>query len=148
MLKARLDADMKTAMKDREAGKLRLSVIRMVKSAIKYVEIEQKRELNDEEVLGILVKEVKQRRDSIEEFRKGNRMDLVEASEAEIQILQDYLPEPLTESELEEIVQAVIQETGAQSKKDMGKVMGLLTARTKGRADGKLLNQIVQKFLS
>ena len=148
MLKARLDADMKTAMKDREAGKLRLSVIRMVKSAMKYVEIDQKRELNDEEVLGILVKEVKQRRDSIEEFRKGNRMDLVEASEAEIQILQDYLPEPLTESELEEIVQAVIQETGAQSKKDMGKVMGLLTARTKGRADGKLLNQIVQKFLS
>ena len=148
MLKARLDADMKTAMKDREAGKLRLSVIRMVKSAIKYVEIEQKRELNDEEVLGILVKEVKQRRDSIEEFQKGNRTDLVEASEAEIQILQDYLPEPLTESELEEIVQAVIQETGAQSKKDMGKVMGLLTARTKGRADGKLLNQIVQKFLS
>ena len=148
MLKARLDADMKTAMKDREAGKLRLSVIRMVKSAMKYVEIDQKRELNDEEVLGILVKEVKQRRDSIVEFRKGNRMDLVEASEAEIQILQDYLPEPLTESELEEIVQAVIQETGAQSKKDMGKVMGLLTARTKGRADGKLLNQIVQKFLS
>ena len=148
MLKARLDADMKTAMKDREAGKLRLSVIRMVKSAMKYVEIDQKRELNDEEVLGILVKEVKQRRDSIEEFRKGNRMDLVEASEAEIQILQDYLPEPLTESELEEIVQAVIQETGAQSKKDMGKVMGLLTARTKGRADGKLLNQVVQKFLS
>lgn len=147
MLKTRLDADMKTAMKDREAGKLRLSVIRMVKSAVKNLEIDQKRELTDEDVLSVLVKEVKQRRDSIEEFRKGNREDLVTASEAEIQILQDYLPEPLTEAELEEIVQAVIQETGAQSKKDMGKVMGLLTARTKGRADGKLLNQIVQKHL-
>lgn len=148
MLKARLDADMKTAMKEREAGKLRLSVIRMVKSAIKNQEIDLRRELNDEDVLGVLMKEVKQRKDSIEEFRKGNRNDLVETAEEEILILQTYLPEPLTESEIEELVKAVIAETGAQSKKDMGKVMGLLTARTKGRADGKLLNQTVQKFLS
>ena len=94
------------------------------------------------------MKEVKQRRDSIEEFRKGNREDLVEASEKELSILHDYLPEPLSESELEEIVKAAISETGAESKKDMGKVMGILTSRTKGRADGKLLNQIVQRFLS
>lgn len=148
MLKARLDADMKTAMKDREAGKLRLSVIRMVKSAIKNLEIDHKKELTDEEVLGVLMKEVKQRKDSVEEFKKGNRPDLVEATEAEIVILQEYLPEPMTEAEIEELVKEVIQETGAQSKKDMGKVMGLLTARTKGRADGKVLNQIVQTFLS
>lgn len=148
MLKTRLDADMKTAMKDREAGKLRLSVIRMVKSAIKNLEIDHKKELTDEEVLGVLMKEVKQRKDSVEEFKKGNRPDLVEATEAEIVILQEYLPEPMTETEIEELVKEVIQETGAQSKKDMGKVMGLLTARTKGRADGKVLNQIVQKFLS
>lgn len=148
MLKTRLDADMITAMKDREAGKLRLSVIRMVKSAIKNLEIDHKKELTEEEVLGVLMKEVKQRRDSVEEFKKGNRPDLVEATEAEIVILQEYLPEPMTETEIEELVKEVIQETGAQSKKDMGKVMGLLTARTKGRADGKILNQIVQKFLS
>lgn len=148
MLKTRLDADMITAMKDREAGKLRLSVIRMVKSAIKNLEIDHKKELTEEEVLGVLMKEVKQRKDSVEEFKKGNRPDLVEATEAEIVILQEYLPEPMTETEIEELVKEVIQETGAQSKKDMGKVMGLLTARTKGRADGKILNQIVQKFLS
>lgn len=148
MLKTRLDADMKAAMKDREAGKLRLSVIRMVKSAIKNQEIELRHELSDEDVLGVLMKEVKQRKDSIEEFRKGNRNDLVETAEQEVLILQEYLPEPLTESEIEELVKAVIAETGAQSKKDMGKVMGLLTARTKGRADGKLVNQMVQKFLS
>lgn len=148
MLKTRLDADMKTAMKEREAGKLRLSVIRMVKSAIKNLEIDYKKELTDEEVLGVLMKEVKQRKDSVEEFKKGNRPDLVEATEAEIVILREYLPEPMTEMEIEELVKEVIQETGAQSKKDMGKVMGLLTARTKGRADGKVLNQIVQKFLS
>lgn len=148
MLKTRLNADMITAMKDREAGKLRLSVIRMVKSAIKNLEIDHKKELADEEVLGVLMKEVKQRKDSVEEFKKGNRPDLVEATEAEIVILQGYLPEPMTETEIEELVKEVIQETGAQSKKDMGKVMGLLTARTKGRADGKILNQVVQKFLS
>jgi Uncharacterized conserved protein len=148
MLKTRLDADMKAAMKERETGKLRLSVIRMVKSAWRNQEIDQKRELSDEDILAILMKEVKQRRDSIEEFRKGNRQDLVDATEAEVAILQEYLPEPLSESEIEEIVKAVIQETGAQSKKDMGKVMGLLAAQTKGRADGKFLNQVVQKFLS
>ena len=148
MLKTRLNADMIAAMKDREGGKIRLSVIRMVKSAMKNLEISEKRELTDEDVLSLLMKEVKQRRDSIEEFRKGNREDLVEASEKELSILQDYLPEPLSESELEEIVKATISETGAESKKDMGKVMGLLTSRTKGRADGKLLNQIVQRFLS
>ena len=148
MLQTRLNADMIAAMKDREGGKIRLSVIRMVKSAMKNLEISEKRELTDEDVLSLLMKEVKQRRDSIEEFRKGNREDLVEASEKELSILQDYLPEPLSESELEEIVKATISETGAESKKDMGKVMGLLTSRTKGRADGKLLNQIVQRFLS
>ena len=131
MLKARLDGDIKAAMKDREAGKLRLSVLRMVKSAAKYLEIERKEGLTDEDLLTVFVKEVKQRRDSIDEFKKGNRMDLVEASEAE----------------LRELVQAAVQETGAQSKKDMGKVMAALMPRTKGRADGKLLNRIVQEFL-
>ena len=147
MLKARLDGDIKAAMKDREAGKLRLSVLRMVKSAAKYLEIERKDELTDEDLLTVFVKEVKQRRDSIDEFKKGNRMDLVEASEAELAILQEYLPQQLSEAELRELVQAAVQETGAQSKKDMGKVMADLMPRTKGRADGKLLNRIVQEFL-
>lgn len=147
MLKARLDGDIKAAMKDREAGKLRLSVLRMVKSAAKYLEIERKDELTDEDLLTVFVKEVKQRRDSIDEFKKGNRMDLVEASEAELAILQEYLPQQLSDAELRELVQAAVQETGAQSKKDMGKVMADLMPRTKGRADGKLLNRIVQEFL-
>ncbi len=147
MLKARLDGDIKAAMKDREAGKLRLSVLRMVKSAAKYLEIERKEGLTDEDLLTVFVKEVKQRRDSIDEFKKGNRMDLVEASEAELAILQEYLPQQLSEAELRELVQAAVQETGAQSKKDMGKVMADLMPRTKGRADGKLLNRIVQEFL-
>ncbi len=147
MLKARLDGDIKAAMKDREAGKLRLSVLRMVKSAAKYLEIERKEGLTDEDLLTVFVKEVKQRRDSIDEFKKGNRMDLVEASEAELAILQEYLPQQLSEAELRELVQAAVQETGAQSKKDMGKVMAALMPRTKGRADGKLLNRIVQEFL-
>ncbi|MBP9483667.1 MAG: GatB/YqeY domain-containing protein [Negativicutes bacterium] len=134
-------------MKDREAGKLRLSVLRMVKSAAKYLEIERKEGLTDEDLLTVFVKEVKQRRDSIDEFKKGNRMDLVEASEAELAILQEYLPQQLSEAELRELVQAAVQETGAQSKKDMGKVMADLMPRTKGRADGKLLNRIVQEFL-
>ena len=112
MLKARLDGDIKAAMKDREAGKLRLSVLRMVKSAAKYLEIERKDELTDEDLLTVFVKEVKQRRDSIDEFKKGNRMDLVEASEAELAILQEYLPQQLSEAELRELVQAAVQETG------------------------------------
>jgi uncharacterized protein YqeY len=142
----RLSDDMKQAMKNQE--KFRLSVIRMVRSSIKNSEIELRRPLDDDEVLEVLTREIKQRRDSLQEFEKANRSDLVENVRAEIDILTDYLPEQLTEEELEQIVQQTIQEVGASSKADMGKVMGSLMPKVKNRSDGKMVNQLVQKHLS
>jgi uncharacterized protein YqeY len=148
LLKDRLTQDMKQAMKDKESGKLRLSVIRMVRSAIRNLEIDQKKELNDNEVLDVLAKEVKMRRDSLEEFKKGNRPDLVETLEQEIQILMAYLPEQLSEAAVRELVIQAIQDSKASSVKDMGKVMALLMPHTKGRADGKMVNTIVREILN
>jgi uncharacterized protein YqeY len=146
-LKDKLTEDMKQAMKDKEAGKLRLSVIRMVRANIKYVEIDKKRELSEEEVLDVLAKEVKMRRDSMEEFKKGNRPDLVENLEQEIAILMQYLPQQLSEQELRVLVDEAVKESQASSAKDMGKVMAVLMPKVKGRADGKLVNTIVREFL-
>jgi uncharacterized protein YqeY len=148
LLKDMLTEDMKQAMKDKEAGKLRLSVIRMVRSAIRNLEIDQKKELNEEEVLDVLAKEVKMRRDSLEEFKKGNRPDLVENLEKEIKILMAYLPEQLSEDEVRKLVIQAIQDSNASSVKDMGKVMALLMPRTKGRADGKMVNTFVREMLN
>lgn len=142
----RLNDDMKQAMKNQD--KFRLSVIRMVRSSIKNSEIELRRPLEDDEVLDVLTREIKQRRDSLQEFEKANRSDLADNLKAEIIILTEYLPEQLTEEELKEIVQHTIQELGASSKADMGKLMGALMPKIKGRADGKLVNQLVQQFLS
>lgn len=146
-LKERLTEDMKQAMKDKEAGKLRLSVIRMVRANIKYVEIDRKKELAEEDVLDVLAKEVKMRRDSMEEFQKGNRPDLVENLEKEVAVLMEYLPQQMSEAEVREVVAAAIQETGASSPKEMGKVMAALMPKVKGRADGKLVNSIVKELL-
>jgi len=146
-LKERLLDDMKKAMKDKEAGKQRLSVIRMVRAAVKNSEINSKKELSDEEVLEVIAREVKQRRDAIPEYEKGNRQDVVENLQAEIKILLEYLPEQLTEDEIRQLVQKVIKEVGASSSKDMGKVMGKLMPQVKGKADGKLVNEIVKVLL-
>lgn len=142
----RINDDMKQAMKDKD--KFKLSVIRMVRSAIKYVEIEQRSTLSDEQVIDVLTREVKQRRDSLEEFQKANRQDLSENVEKEIEILQTYLPEQLSEEELKNIIEQVVQEVGASNKSDMGKVMGAVMPKVKGRADGKLINKLVQEYLS
>lgn len=144
-LNERLNEDMKQAMKSQD--KFRLSVIRMVRSAIKNVEIDRKQTLDDNEVLDILQRELKQRKDSLQEFEKAGRSDLVESVSAEIAILQDYLPQQLSEEEIKVIVQQTIQETGASSKADMGKLMAALMPKVKGRADGKLVNQLVQQAL-
>ncbi|GIP15327.1 hypothetical protein J40TS1_09690 [Paenibacillus montaniterrae] len=144
-LSDRLTDDMKQAMKDQD--KFKLATIRMMRAAVKNQEIDLKRALNDEEVLQILSREIKQRKDSLQEFKKAGRDDLVENLAAEIDIISKYLPEQLTEEEIQEIVRQTIQELGASSKADMGKVMGALMPKTKGRADGKLVNQIVQQFL-
>jgi len=144
-LSDRLTDDMKQAMKDK--NKETLSVIRMIRSSIKNSEIDLRRPLDDDEILQVLSREVKQRKDSLQEFIKAGRQDLAESLEAEIDIISKYLPEQLTEEEIQEIVRQTIQELGASSKADMGKVMGALMPKTKGRADGKLLNKYVQQFL-
>jgi hypothetical protein len=147
-LKDKLTEDMKQAMKDKEAGKLRLSVIRMVRASIKNVEIDRKKELSDDEVLDILTKEVKMRRDAMEEFQKGNRPDLVEQLEQEIVILMQYLPQQLNEAEVRALVAQAVAQTQATTPKDMGKVMAALMPTVKGRADGKLVNALVKEMLN
>lgn len=147
-LKMRLTEDMKQAMKDKEVGKLRLSVIRMVRANIKNVEIDRKQELTDDEVLDVLAKEVKMRRDAMEEFKKANRPDLVEGLEQEVAILMNYLPEQLSEAAVRTLVENAVAETQAVSPKEMGKVMAVLMPKVKGRADGKLINSIVREMLN
>ncbi len=147
-LKDKLTADMKDAMKAREAGKLRLSVIRLVRGAIRQQEIDGQKELSDEDVLGVISKEVKQRRDSIEDFKKGGRDDLVAEAEAEIAVLMEYLPQQFSEDEVRNLVKEAIAASGAASPKDMGKVMKELMPKVKGRADGKLVNGIVKELLA
>lgn len=145
-LAERLNEDLKLAMKSQD--KFKLSVLRMVRAAIKNQEIERKRSLDDSEVIDVLSREIKQRRDSLQDFEKAGRTDLAEQASAEIEIISAYLPKPLTDEEVTALVQQTIQETGASSKADMGKVMAALMPKVKGRADGKLVNQIVSQHLS
>ena len=147
-LQERLTEDVKTAMKAREAGKSRLSVLRMVKASIRNIEIDRKKELNDEDVLDVLAKEVKMRRDSMEDFRKGNRPDLVAALEEEIAILAEYLPAQLSEEEVRALVDQAVSQAQAATAKDMGKVMAILMPQVKGKADGKLVNTLVRERLN
>ena len=145
-LAERLNEDLKLAMKSQD--KFKLSVLRMVRAAIKNQEIERKRSLDDSEVIDVLSREIKQRRDSLQDFEKAGRTDLAEQVTAEIEIISAYLPKPLTEEEVTALVQQTIQETGASSKADMGKVMAALMPKVKGRADGKLVNRIVSQQLN
>lgn len=144
-LKEQLTNDMKEAMKNHE--KDRLAVIRMVRGAIRQQEIDGQKELGDEDIIAVLSKEVKMRKDSMEEFKKGGREDLVEKTQAEIDVLMPYLPAQLSEEEVRELVKAAVEQTGAVTAKDMGKVMGVLMPKVKGRADGKRVNTIVRSFL-
>lgn len=141
----KLTADMKEAMKQGE--KERLSVIRLVRGAVRQAEIDGKKMLSDDEIIGVITKEVKMRRDSIEEFERGGRSDLVEKTQAEIAILMPYLPAQLSPDEVRQLVETAVAEVGAMTAKDMGKVMGVLMPRVKGRADGKLVNEIVRSLL-
>lgn len=145
-LSDRLNEDMKQAMKDKD--KLRLSVVRMVRSAVKNREIELGATLSDEEVLAVIQKELKQRRDSLQAFESAGRTDLIKEVQAEIHVLNDYLPAQLSEDELRQLAQQVIAEIGAAGKSDMGKVMGKLMPLIRGRADGKSAQQVVQSLLS
>jgi uncharacterized protein YqeY len=138
-------ADLTESMKARSAE--RTSVLRMLQAAIKNEQINVQHELADEEVLTVIRKAVKQRQDSIEQYTKGNRPDLAAKEQSELEILKTYLPPELSDEEIESGVREIIASTGAQSKKDMGKVMKEATARYKGRADGKKIQEIVQRLL-
>ena len=132
-LKGQIIEDMKSAMK--AGDKDRLKVVRLVMAAIKQVEVDQRIELDDTAVLTVLDKMVKQRRDSVEQFRKGNRDDLADIELAEIVVLEDYLPEQLGDAELDAMINEAISSTGAESVRDMGKVMGQIKSKAAGRAD-------------
>ncbi len=145
-LKERLDAELKTAMREKDT--LKLSVVRMLKSAVKYREIELMKPLDDAGVLGVIGSEIKRRRDSVEQYRAGNRQDLVDKEEAEIRILQAWLPAQLGEDELRAKVDEAIARAGAQGPKDMGAVMKALLPEVQGRAEGKVVSDMVKARLS
>ena len=144
-LKGQITEDMKSAMKS--GNKDRLKVIRLMLAAIKQVEVDKRIALDDAAVLTVITKMVKQRRDSIEQFEKGNRDDLAKIERDEIAVLDDYLPEPLAANELAAMVDEVIKATGAESMRDMGKVMGQIKAKAAGRADMGALSATVKERL-
>lgn len=141
-----INEDVKTAMKARD--KERLAVLRMIKSSLHNEQISKGHELSDEEELTVLSREKKQRTESLEEFKNAGRDDLVAQLEKEISIVDEYLPEQLSEDEVRAIVQESIQQVNASSMKDMGSVMGVLMPKTKGRADGKMVSRLVKEELS
>jgi uncharacterized protein YqeY len=146
MLQEKLMDDLKAAMKSRD--KLRHLVISMVRAAIKNAEIAQQRTMEDPDILGIIAKEAKLRRESIEEYKKGNRPDLVVKEEAELAILLEYLPKQMSRDEIIAAARQVITEVGAQGPADKGKVMPKLMAQLKGKAEGREINDIVTKLLN
>lgn len=144
-LKQKLQEDLKTSMKNKDT--LRKSVITLIRSSIKQIEIDKRIELNDDDIIDIISKQLKQRNDSLEQFLTAGREDLVEETRSEIKVLKEYLPQQLSEEELNEIVKQTISEVGATSMKDMGKIMSVIKPKTKGRADGKLINKLVKENL-
>ena len=145
-LKEQLDQDLKSAM--REKAQLKLDTIRGLKSAIKYREIELMKPLDDGGVLGVVSSEIKRRKDSIEQYRAGNRPDLAEKEEAEAKLLQAYLPAPLSADELAAKVDAAVAATGAKGPKDMGAVMKALLPEVQGKADGRTVSELVKARLA
>ncbi|MBR4015241.1 MAG: GatB/YqeY domain-containing protein [Anaerotignum sp.] len=144
-LKEQLFADLKTAMKEKDA--LRKDTIQLIRSGILQIEKDNKIELDDEGVIEVISKQLKSRRDSMPDFVKSGREDLIEKLKQEMDILLSYLPEQLSEDEIRKIVKEAIDETGAATIKDMGKVMGLVTSKVKGRADMKVVGGFVKELL-
>ena len=140
-LKERIQNDMKLAMK--AGDKHRLKVVRLILAAIKQIEVDQRIELDDAAVTGVLTKMVKQRRDSVTQFTDGNRPDLADIELAEIVVLEDYMPEALSEAELDTLIDKAIADTAAEGMRDMGKVMAIVKADAEGRADmGKVSGRV------
>ena len=145
-LEERLVEEMKQAMKSND--KLRLSTIRMIRSALKNKEIELRKKLEDEDIVKVIQGMVRKGEESVEQFQTGGRMDLVEKEKKEIEILKSFLPQPLSQEEILKIIDQSIQETQASSLKDIGKVMKSVMPKIGGKADGKLINQLVKERLS
>ena len=141
-----LDKDMVEAMKNKERE--RLTVIRMVKASLKQEQIDHKKELNDELLIDVVNKQIKMRRDSITEFEKGDRKDLIEKTQEEIDILMKYLPEQLSEEEVNKVIDEIFEEVKPESSKDMGKVMKEATAKLKGKADMKYVSTEIRNRLN
>ncbi len=144
-LKGQLQDDMKTAMK--AGDKDRLKVVRLIRAAINQIEVDQRIELDDAAVLGVLNKMVKQRRDSISQFRDGGRDDLADIELAEIVVIENYLPEQMSDDELDAMIAKAISDIGAESIRDMGKVMGAVKAKAEGRADMAAVGAKVKNIL-
>lgn len=138
--------DLKTAMK--EQNKLELSVIRMLKGAMQMEELNKKAELTDDEIISLIAKQIKTRKESIVEFEKGNRQDLIDATNAEIEILNKYMPEQLSEEEVLKIIDEIFEEVKPESIRDMGKVMGIANSKLKGRTDMGYVSSIIKSKLN
>ena len=145
-LKQRINDDVKSAMRARD--KTRLGTLRLILAALKQKEVDERIELDDVQILTILDKMAKQLRDSISQFQSAERDDLVEKEEAELEIVQSYLPTPLTEDEIKQLIQAAIDETGASTMKDMGKVMGVLKPKVQGRTDMGKMSGLIKQHLN
>lgn len=145
-LKEQLLEDMKTAMKDKDV--ISKNTIQMARAAVLQVEKDNKVTLDDDGIIDIIAKEVKKRRDTLPEYEKSGRQELIENLRGEIDVLMKYLPQQLSEEEIETIVKQAIQETGATSTRETGKVMQAVMPKTRGRADGRVINKIVKKYLS
>ncbi len=144
-LKDKLMEDLKNSMKNKDT--VRKNTITMVRASIKQKEVDERIELEDEDVLDIISKQVKEKKNAIKDFEKGDRKDLVDLTDKEINILMEYLPKQLTEEEIDDIVKNTIEETNAKSMKDIGIIMQTVMPKVKGRADGGLVNKIARKYL-
>ena len=145
-LKERLADDLKAAMKDKNV--VRKNVVQMVRAGVLQFEKDKQVTLDDEGVLDVIAKQLKQRKDSLPDYEKSGREDLIATLKAEMDVLMEYLPAQLTKEELEVIVREAVEKTGASSMKDMGKIMAEVMPKTKGRADGKMINEIAKAMIS
>lgn len=144
-LKDKLMEDLKASMKNKDS--VRKNTITMIRAAIKQLELDQRKELEDDEVLEIISKQLKEKRNALEDFKKAERQDLIDLTEEEINILLEYLPKQLSDKELRQIVIKTIDELGAKDLKDMGKIMKSIMPKIKGKADGGRVNKIVREIL-
>ena len=145
-LKEQLFADLKQAMKDKDAVKK--DIVQLVRAGVLQLEKDNKVEASDEDVMSVITKEIKKLNDVMPDFEKAGRQDLIDEANKKIAILKAYLPEQMSEDAIKQLIRQTVEETGAVSMKDMGKVMGAVSAKTKGRADNKLVSQLVKEILS